>query len=96
MSTEFQFRPPPPLDVHSKGNLAEVFRRWEQSYTIYVTAAGLLNKPKAQRKAILLNFAGESAIELSNNFGYAEGEDKEDPDVILTKFKNFCIPTQEE
>ena len=76
-------RPPPPLDLHSKGNLAEVFRRWKQGYTIYVTAAGLLSKPKAQRRAILLNLAGEAAIELSNNFVFLEGEDQEDPDVLL-------------
>ena len=57
-----------------------------------MTAASLLNKPKTQRKAILLNYAGESAIELSNNFVYTKGEDKEDPDVILAKFKNFCMP----
>ena len=90
------FRPPPALDLHSKGNLAETFRRWKQSYTIYVTAAGLLTKPKAQRKAILLNLAGEAAVELSNNFVFSEGEDKEDPATLLQKFEDFCIPKKNE
>ena len=86
------FRAPKPLDIHAKGNLGEVFRRWEQSYQIYLKASGLGSKPKAQRLAILLNLAGEDAIEVYNHFKYLPDEDADDPEVVLRKFSEFCSP----
>ena len=86
------FRPPKHLDIHAKGNLGEVFRRWEQSYQIYLRASGLGSKPKAQRLAILLNLAGEDAIEVYNHFKYLPEEDADDPAIILKKFEEFCSP----
>ena len=90
------FRPPKPLDIHAKSNLGEVFRRWEQAYNIYMRASGLSSKPKPQRLAILLNLAGEDAIEVYNHFQYLPTEDGGDPDVVMEKFKQFCIPKTNE
>jgi hypothetical protein len=50
------------------------------------------NVPKKKQAAILLNIAGEEAIEVFNTFTFAEDEDKEDPEAILAKFQNYCEP----
>ena len=96
MAMASDFHPPKHLDIHAKANLGEVFRRWEQSYQIYMKASGLSGKPKAQRLAILLNLAGEDAIEVYNHFKYFPIEDPSDPDVVLEKFKQFCSPKSNE
>jgi hypothetical protein len=43
------------------------------------------NVPKKKQAAILLNIAGEEAIEVFNTFTFAEDEDKDDPEDILAK-----------
>ncbi|KAL0175015.1 hypothetical protein M9458_030983, partial [Cirrhinus mrigala] len=42
----------------------------------------------------LLNLAGPEAVKEFEAFTYAEGEDSEDPDVLLQKFAKLCLPTK--
>ncbi|CAB4033557.1 Hypothetical predicted protein [Paramuricea clavata] len=56
------------------------------------TGFDVTNVPKKKQAAILLNIAGEEAIEVFNTFTFAEDEDKDDPEGILAKFQNYCEP----
>ena len=64
------------------------------STVIYMSATEFdaTNVPKKKQAAILLNIAGEEAIEVFNTFTFAEDEDKDDPEDILAKFQNYCEP----
>ena len=43
---------------------------------------------------MLLNLAGEQAIELYNTFMYGEKEEQDDPAVLIEKFEAYCNPTR--
>ena len=51
------YQPPPNLSFTS-GNLSEQWRRWEQQFRVYYTAAELVKKEAKTRVAILLHCAG--------------------------------------
>ena len=46
------------------------------------------------RKKILLNLAGADAIVKAESFQYTTHEFREDPEVLLTKFRDQCMPTK--
>ena len=65
---------------------------WNINYEIYIVAAGHGRKSKKERACILLNLAGEEAVERYNSFTYNEDEDKDDPEVLMMKFEELCMP----
>jgi hypothetical protein len=81
-----------PAKLEFEGNVAENYRRFRQQFEIYMSATGFdaRNVPKKKQAAILLNIAGEEAIEVFNTFTFAEDEDTDDPEDILAKFQNYC------
>ena len=98
---ESTVRRPDPLIFDE--NIAENFRKFEQDWEVYLNA-GLSGKSKKVQAYTLLNFAGTEATEKCRSFVYAEevknqdnevvtaAETKEDPDVLLKKFKEICTP----
>ena len=83
----------PPENMHfDAGNVAEAWRRWEQQFKIYMTAAELSKKAKATRVAILLHTAGPEALDVSSTFQWEEEADKDDTDKVLQKFREYCQP----
>lgn len=96
-----QLPPPPPLSL--TGVVAQNFKTFEQAYKIYMIATGLDAKDKKVRANVLLHIIGTEAVKVYNGFTWlpARGEnnetpaeDKEDPDIILNKFKEYCTPKQ--
>ena len=83
-----------PAKLEFEGNVAENYRRFRQQFEIYMSVTGLnaTSVPKKKQAAILLNIAGEEAIEVFNTFTFAEDNDKDDPEAILAKFQNYCEP----
>lgn len=73
-----------------EGNVAENWRCFKQKFEIYLVATGYEEKSKKKKACILLNLAGEQAIEMYNTFTYNEGESKEDIEVVVTKFEEQC------
>ena len=57
-----------PSALSFDGNTSENWRRFKQKYDIYLTASGSEKKEDTVKIAILLNFAGEDAIEVFNTF----------------------------
>ena len=83
----------PPENMHfDAGNVAEAWRRWEQQFKIYMTAAELSKKAKATQAAILLHTAGPEALDVFSTFQWEEEADKDDTDKVLQKFREYCQP----
>ena len=41
---------------------------------------------------MLLNLAGEQAIEVYNTFTFTDREEEDDPEVLMRKFEEYCNP----
>ena len=80
-----------PSALNFEGNTSENWRRFKQQFDIYITASGCEKKDDAVKIAILLNFAGEDAIEVFNTFQFAEGDEKK-LDKVLEQFEQYCNP----
>lgn len=59
-----RFKPPSPLIL--TGNIAENWQRWEQRFSLYMTATGADEKDESVKIAILLHTIGEEALEVYN------------------------------
>ena len=80
-----------PSALSFDGNTSENWRRFKQQFDIYITASASEKKGNEVKIAILLNFAGEDAIEVFNTFQFAEG-DANKLDKVLEKFEQYCNP----
>jgi type I restriction-modification system DNA methylase subunit len=89
MAEGFHAKPTPLI---FEGNVAENWRRFKQKFEIYIVASGYEKKTKKEKTCILLNLAGEQAIETYNTFTYIEGESEETIDVVIKKFEEHCNP----
>ena len=90
-------KPPPNLSFTS-GNSAEQWRRWEQQFKVYYTAAELVKKEPKTRVAILLHCAGPEAQDIHSNFVFneADGDRASDYNSVLKKFREYCGPRKNE
>ena len=76
----------PKLNFNAE-NLAEEWRHWEKSITIYYAAAELRSKTVTMQVAILLNCAGEAAGNIFDRCGLALNG--EDTTCVLAKFRGY-------
>ena len=83
-----------PSALSFDGNTSENWRRFKQQFDIYVTASGSEKKDDTVKIAILLNFAGEDAIEVFNTFQFAEGDEKK-LNKVLEQFEQYCNPRKD-
>lgn len=83
------FKTPKSLAIDE--NIVSNWKKFVQSYNIYLLASGSANKSAAVRAAIFLNFIGEDAIDLFNTFNLAE-EDKKDVEKIKKAFEEYIDP----
>ena len=58
------------------GNTSESWRRFKQPYDIYLAVSDCEKEDNSVKIAILVNFAGEEAIEVFSAFQFAEGDEK--------------------
>ena len=80
-----------PSALSFDGNTSENWQRFKQQFDIYITASRSEKKGDEVKIAILLNFAGEDAIEVFNTFKFAEGDAKK-LDKVLEQFERYCNP----
>ena len=73
------------------GNTAANWRIFKQQQGIYLTASGSEKKDDSVKIAILLNVAGEDAIDVFNTFQFSEGDGKK-LDKVLEEFKRYSNP----
>ena len=78
------------FDEEVADNIIKFVGEWK----VYQAAALLENKTKKIQSYILLNLAGADAILKAESFQYTPHESREDPEVLLTKFREQCMPTK--
>lgn len=74
-------------------NIADNWLKFKKEWCVYCNA-GLSEKPKKIQAYTLLNLAGAEAVDKSDTFVYEEDEDKEDPEVLIRKFEEICLPVK--
>lgn len=84
-----QFRLPPALDINDD-SLSETFCTWRRQIDFYLKASGASEKPKATQTPIILHCAGVQVQEVFEHFEFEN--DKDDPQVVLTKLAEFRAP----
>lgn len=89
------YRLPPALNIN-EGNPAETFKKWKRQVEIYLVASGSADKDLKVQTAIILHCAGPHIVDVYDQFTFAEGEDKDDPETVLKKIENYCSPIQNE
>ena len=99
---EFNFRPPPPLDVHDL-DIGQSFQRWERQLNVYLTASGTTEKSKEVQSSVILYCAGPDVIDASPHFTWKKengqemtAEEKKEPANLLKQIKKYVIPTESE
>ena len=89
-----------PAPLSFTGVVAQNFKQFEQAYRIYMIATGLDKKENKIKANVLLRIIGLEAVKAYNGFTWAltqgdtPGEDRENPDQILKKFKRYCTPSK--
>ena len=86
----------PPKEIDFTGNVAQKWRVFKNEFNIFISAAGLDNKPEKRETNTLLNVIGPRGRAVYDTFEYDEGESFEDLATVLEKFENICIPRQNE
>ena len=83
----------PPMQIRFiTSNVAENWRRFERQFRVYYAACELQLKSKATQVGILLHTAGAEAQYVHDTFDYDVDEDKDDYELVLTKFRTHCEP----
>ncbi|RUS87639.1 hypothetical protein EGW08_004624 [Elysia chlorotica] len=63
---------------------------------VYLEASGATAKPEKARTAIILHCAGPDALEVYDQFEFTEDEDKDNPETVLEKLRQYCNPRSNE
>ena len=75
------------------GNLSENWRKWEQSFRLYLLASGLTDKAEGRKIAVLLQCIGEDALEMYNTLENTyEDADIKTMEEVIKAFGNYCAP----
>ncbi|XP_077974651.1 uncharacterized protein LOC120332223 [Styela clava] len=81
-------------NLRLKRNLSENWGKFKQQFEIYLEASGDNVKSVNTRVAIFFNFAREDAVEIYNNFDFAEADNGKKLDKVIEKFENYCNPRE--
>lgn len=72
-------------------DIANNWLKFRREWDVY-SKAGLSDKSKKVQAYTFLNLAGSDALDKYESFHFHEGEDKEDPEVLIKKFDDICLP----
>nr|XP_022921165.1 uncharacterized protein LOC111429474 [Onthophagus taurus] len=88
-----QLRLPAPLSF--EGDIVENFRKFKQSFEIYLIASGKNEKASEFKVALLLNLMGEEGLEVYNALDLT-AEQKKSYDTVLEELQRFMSPKTNE
>lgn len=74
-------------------NIADNWTKFKRDWHIY-SNAGLSAATKKVQAYTFLNLAGPDAQDKHDIFTFEEGEDPEDPDILVKKFEEICLPVK--
>lgn len=81
-----------PNELSFDGNVYKNWTSFRQRFQIYLEATDKISKSDKTKIAILLNLAGDKAIDIYNQFNFEVGENKDTLEVVLSKFERYCSP----
>ena len=71
-------------------NLSVHFEKWKDALSLYLKASGISKQDNETKSAVILHTAGSEVIKLVRHFTYAEGQNENDPEVLLGKIEAHC------
>ena len=80
-----------PKSLSLSGDIASNWKKWRQSFELYMIASGGSTKEENIKVALLLHVLGEEALEVYNSFDMTEAE-KVSYNNTMTKFQEYCVP----
>ena len=81
----------PPNELSFDGNLTENWKKWLQSFELFLIASGIDEKDEKVQCATFLHVAGENARTVYNSFTFEDAEkDKIEP--LKKKFGDYFTP----
>ena len=80
-----------PKSLSLSGDIASNWKKWRQSFELYMIASGGAAKEEKIKVALLLHVLGEEALEIYNSFDMTEAE-KASYNNTMTKFQEYCVP----
>ena len=80
-----------PSGLSLTGTIAENWRKFYQQFKFYLRASDKECGSDSMKIAILLNLAGEDAIEIVNTFALSDADSKKLTKVVKA-FDDYCIP----
>lgn len=82
----------PPHKLSLEGDVSENWKRFKQRFELYLEASGASEKSDKQKACLFLHVIGEDALEVYNNFAFANVDDNMKLEQILQKFDDYCNP----
>ncbi|RVE51181.1 hypothetical protein evm_004146 [Chilo suppressalis] len=73
-----------------EGNLAVNWKKWLQSFKIFMRASGINDESEERKVAVFLHYIGEKSLEIFNTFNL--DVDTVKYDVLIQKFENYFVP----
>ncbi|KAK4886738.1 hypothetical protein RN001_003009 [Aquatica leii] len=81
-----------PASMSFEGNISNNWEKYKHKFLLYLEASEKNAKPDKLKVALLLNLMGDESIDIFNTFQYAENETKDNFEVVLKKFDEYCKP----
>lgn len=80
-----------PEPLRLEGDIGKRWVLFKQRFELFLTATEPTKARRAFTKtALLLSITGEEAIEVYNTFSFTKDQDKNDYDVVIKKFDDYC------
>lgn len=76
-------------------DIAHNWEKFKREWRVY-SNAGLSTSSKKVKAYTFLNLAGLEALVKFDTFDFERNEDREDPDVLVQKFEQLCLPVKNE
>lgn len=79
-----------PQSMAMSGNIAQQWKKWVQSFKIYLRASGMDEESDGRKVALFLHVIGEKGVDVFNTFGKDENNIKYDE--LIELFQNHFAP----
>lgn len=83
----FRLNVNPPSHLETAGpGVKDKWKEWKGTWERYLLLSGASTQPNAYIKALLLHSLGPECVKIHDGFVFTEGQDRDDPQVLITKF----------
>ena len=86
------FKPPSCFSPSKEENIASAWKDWKQQFKLYLIASQKKNVDGEEKVAMLLYSLGPQWTKVFNKFTFGDDAEKNNLEVVLTKFDNYFEP----